>query len=706
MKKSCLIPAVFIGLVILFAASCLIFTGQAFLIPWLNARSEAGLSPTEPLPEFATPTVQTGSIGSQATQPPATPTAPTTEPFPKSTQAAATELVSPQTSISAAEETLSTLIGITVPASDLFDLAYRLEGKSNIAPTLEPPLFPFQVGAQKAFWVLDTDANQYFQVQTILQYATEHLYFWVETGTPYNENALHRLAETFENHIYPTTRAFFGSEWTPGVDSDPHLYVVLAGNVGNSVAGYFSSNDEYPPLLSEYSNGHEMFLINADQVALDQEYTYGVLAHEFQHMIHWNLDINEDIWMNEGFADLAMLLNGYDIGGADLSYAADPDIQLNYWPDEQEELTPHYGAAFLFLAYFLDRFGEQTTQRLVAHAENGLTSIDQVLAEMNLADPETGQVITAEDLFADWVIATYLQDGGVGDGRYAYSNYPSLPDPEIAEVVRSCPNGVARREVSQFGVDYVLVRCRGDILLEFAGTEEVALLPTDPYSGDYAFWSNRGDEADMSLTRAFDFRNVPAPISMTYWTWYDLEQDYDFLYLEASLDGERWQILTTPAGTPEDPKGNSFGWAYNGASGGGNTPRWIQENVDLSQFAGQLVNLRFEYVTDSAVNGEGQLLDDIAVPQIGYFSDFEADSGGWKASGFARVQNVLPQTYRISLIKSGENTTVEKFVLSGENTLQIPLRLGDGVNEVILVVSGTTRYTNQKASYQYSLEER
>jgi len=32
--------------------------------------------------------------------------------------------------------------------------------------------------------------------------------------------------------------------------------------------------------------------------------------------------------------------------------------------------------------------------------------------------------------------------------------------------------------------------------------------------------------------------------------------------------------------------------------------------------------------------------------------------------------------------------------------------LGDGVNEVILVVSGTTRYTNQKASYQYSLEER
>jgi hypothetical protein len=207
----------------------------------------------------------------------------------------------------------------------------------------------------------------------------------------------------------------------------------------------------------------------------------------------------------------------------------------------------------------------------------------------------------------------------------------------------------------------------------------------------------------MTLTRSFDFREVEGPITMSYWTWYDLEESYDYLYVEASRDNERWEVLITPSGTPEDPVGNSFGWGYNGASGGGESPGWIQEQVDLSQFAGQEVTLRFEYVTDAEANGEGFLLDDLEIPQAGYFTDFEVDSGGWEAEGFARVQNILPQTFRVAVIKQGNTTTVEKFALSGENRLQLPIDFRGGVNEIILVVSGTSRFTNQPANYQYSL---
>ena len=207
----------------------------------------------------------------------------------------------------------------------------------------------------------------------------------------------------------------------------------------------------------------------------------------------------------------------------------------------------------------------------------------------------------------------------------------------------------------------------------------------------------------MTLTRSFDFREIEGPITMSYWTWYDLEESYDYLYVEASRDNDRWEVLITSSGTPEDPVGNSFGWGYNGASGGGESPRWIQEQVDLSQFAGQEVTLRFEYVTDAEANGEGFLLDDLEIPQAGYFTDFEADTGGWEAQGFARVQNILPQTYRVALIKQGNTTTVEKFALNGENRLQILVDFRGGVNEIILVVSGTSRFTNQPANYQYSL---
>jgi len=52
--------------------------------------------------------------------------------------------------------------------------------------------------------------------------------------------------DAFENKIYPTDREFFGSEWTPGVDDDPHIYILYTSGLGANVGGYFYSPDEYP----------------------------------------------------------------------------------------------------------------------------------------------------------------------------------------------------------------------------------------------------------------------------------------------------------------------------------------------------------------------------------------------------------------------------------------------------------------------------
>ena len=139
----------------------------------------------------------------------------------------------------------------------------------------------------------------------------------------------------------------------------------------------------------------------------------------------------------------------------------------------------------------------------------------------------------------------------------------------------------------------------------------------------------------MRLTREFDFRDTTGPISFNYHLWYDLEEDYDYVFLEASTNGEDWRIIRTPSSTADNPSGNSYGWGYNGLSGGSGV--WIEENVDLSSYAGEVVQLRFEYITDAAVHGEGLLLDTLSIPEIGYSSDFESDDGGWTAEGFVRI---------------------------------------------------------------------
>jgi hypothetical protein len=582
-----------------------------------------------------------------------------------------------------------------VPENDPYELGCRLRAICDV-PTVVPAK-QYSVGDTETFWVSNSDTAEHRQGTFTLIYATPHSYFWAENGTEFNEGDVKALMDTFENEIYPTNREFFGSEANPGVDNDPHIYVLYANDLGNNIGGYFSSSDSYNPEIKPFSNAHETYVLSSVQPVGD-EYAYATLAHEFVHMIQDASDRNDVSWINEGFAEVGAFLNGYDVGTGQYFYVAEPDLQLTSWADNTSpDFGSHYGQSFLYLAYFLDRFGEDATKALTSNPENDIASVDDTLADLNITDPQTGQIITADDVFMDWATTMYLMDGSVGDGRYDYKNYPDAP--QITEItsMSNCPRSTSG-SVNQYGIDYYSIRCSGDYTLTFTGSTIARLLPMDAHSGSYSFWSNMGNESDMTLTREFDFTGASGPITLSYWIWYDIEEDWDYMYLEASTDGQTWQILQTPSSTDYNPTGQSFGWAYTGQTG-----NWRQEEVDLSQFAGQTVQLRFEYITDAAVNGEGALLDDIHIEAIDYEEDFEAGDGGWEAAGFVRVENTLPQTYRLTLITEGDTTTVTHIPLSPDQTAEIPLSLSPG-EEAVLIVTGTTRFTRLPAAYQIEIE--
>jgi hypothetical protein len=631
---------------------------------------------------------RSGTLGKEFKPPrpaAASTSAPATLP-PSATQAAAAEAPT--------GETLKVLRSVQIPLADPLDLARRLGGLTlSDPPTIAPPAAPLRIGAVQRFWITNED-DEAIQVRAVLGEVTDHAYFWIHDEVAVNGAELRALAETFEQDIYPTNRAFFGSEPNPGIDGDPHIYILYARRVGLDVAGYFSSGDLIHPQIDPYSNGHEMFVFNADAVGLDDPFTYGVLAHEFQHMIHWNVDRDESLWINEGYAELAVRLNKLDPGGLEFYYLDDTDLQLNDWPNS-EFTEPHYGASYLFLSYLFDRFGRDFSAALAADPENSLDSLDKVLLDFDLTDPRSGETLTADSVVLDWAIANLLNETG---GIYGYldpSDY--LPAP-VTETLDDCGPAPLRRDVTQYGVDYIRLACPGRRTLHFEGDLQTELWPVDAHSGRYSFWSNKGDEADLTLTQEFDLSGIDGPVSLRYWTWYDIEQHWDYVYLAASLDGEHWEILTTPSGTDQDPTGNSYGWGYTGVSSRG---RWIEEEVDLSPYAGSTVQVRFEYVTDGAVFGEGMLIDDVSIPALGYSSDFEANDGGWEAQGFVRVRNELPQGFRLALLRYGDRTEVEPIQLNSDNLADVPLDLRPG-EEAVLVVIGATRFTRQPASYSLS----
>ncbi|MGV8025195.1 MAG: hypothetical protein AB2L18_01400 [Anaerolineaceae bacterium] len=585
-----------------------------------------------------------------------------------------------------------------IPENDVYATAAKYK-HINIDPNKPAhEKIAYAIGDTREFYVLDTITNEYKAVNAALVYSTAHLYFWIEGAVQYELEDVEALCEAFEGQIYPLNREFFGSESTPGIDSDEHLFVLYTSEI-NGATGYFSSADMYPQEIEPYSNEAEIIMLSSLSARLDEDYTYGVLAHEFQHMIHQNLDQNESTWINEGFAELAMLLNGYDPGGTDWLYARNPDIQLNFWPrDEVESTLPHYGASYIFMTYLYDRFGEEFSRKLVADPLNDFSSIDAVLAEML---PKSDKpVLTGDDVFQDWTIANLLQDSSLGNGEFGYQSIPDLSNFRVDGSI-DCTSTIENPfSVHQYGVDYFDVDCDHPFSLQFTGQQTIPVVPEDPHSGDYYFWSNKGDQSALTLTHTFDFSNVEGPIILKYFTWYDLETDWDYVYLLASEDGENWDALKPAHCTEENITGSNQGCGYNGASGG-----WIQEEVDLTQYAGKTITLQFEYLTDAALNGEGFLLDDVSIENIGYKTDFEEDDGGWIANGFVRIVNVLPQSYRVTVVRrSVDNTFITRFTVPGDEPLKLDFSATTN-EEVYLIVSGTARYTEMPASYSFEIQE-
>jgi hypothetical protein len=248
--------------------------------------------------------------------------------------------------------------------------------------------------------------------------------------------------------------------------------------------------------------------------------------------------------------------------------------------------------------------------------------------------------------------------------------------------------------VSQYAANYVDL-APGAASATFAGETTVPLLDA-PLDGG-AWWANRGDSLDSRLTRHVDLTGL-TEATLRFEAWYDLESDFDFVYLSASRDGgQTWQVLAGRHAVEDKATGNNFGRGWTGSSGA----EWVDEEVELTPFAGSDVLLRFEYVTDQSYNGPGFALRNVTIPELN-LSEPGAAEGPWTAEGWLRVDAPIPQRWNLRLVRwTPAGVVVDPIGVGLDGSGTFPL--DETATRTTLVIAPTAPRTLVPANYTLTL---
>jgi len=194
------------------------------------------------------------------------------------------------------------------------------------------------------------------------------------------------------------------------LDNDPRVYLMWY-NFHVSADGFFFSFDMYPDgTFPDYpSNECEVLYLNpTSSGGPSGDYMHAVVAHEFEHMIHWKYDENESTWVDEGMAELAMWFYGHPDNIT--SFNSHPDNNLTIW----DGVWADYIKTYLWSLYFFEQYGGHPAVYALVHEPlNSMPGYDAVLDDFGYSE-------NTDDIFTDWAVANFLDDTTIGDGRFGY----------------------------------------------------------------------------------------------------------------------------------------------------------------------------------------------------------------------------------------------------------------------------------------------
>jgi len=275
----------------------------------------------------------------------------------------------------------------------------------------------YTIGSAHTFWAVNSSGN-FYQVPATCKKVGIHCYLFVENSSfndPFTQANVDTLVNAFDNKtpanskmgIYVSDTTNFGP--IPNVDNDPKV-IILVVDLSNR-GGYFSNVNEYSQTVLDNAypdkyktNFAEMFYVDASQ---DVSYSESTLAHEFQHMIHFNYfgvkaNSSDLTFINEGWSMVAEVLCGYDAMSRSY-YEGATDQYFYHWASAIEDANPDYSRAAWFAYYLNEQVGKSVFKKYLQNTISGSTGISYALQEM-------GSTRTFKSILKDWFFANTVSN--------------------------------------------------------------------------------------------------------------------------------------------------------------------------------------------------------------------------------------------------------------------------------------------------------
>ena len=343
----------------------------------------------------------------------------------------------------------------------------------------------------------------------------------------------------------------------------------------------------------------------------------GVIAHEYQHLIHGDYFIESALWMNEGCSMFAEVLCGYPTDWSSInSFLATPDNSLTEWGDQGgTNILADYGQVYLWASYIIDNYGSDILKDYVIGGVSGVAGLELLFAALG-TDFDT--------VFLEWRLANLMRTGydnidfddkEAGDLRVyeVKSKWPTAvygTDFGNTFSILDYDTGISR--VGSYGTDYVLLsklKWQTPSMLTFDG-DDLAYVPH--WIKDGSAWYSTSSEPLLALDLYLDV-TLDGSSVLSLDTMYVIEAYWDFAFVQISIDGgASWTSLENDYTTSDDPN-ETYGDIVDNFPGlTGDSDGWISMSFDLPEYTGEAI-IRFRYMTDWGYMDPGWWIDSVNI---------------------------------------------------------------------------------------------